>query len=154
MRKVPVTPEKLKMLFFSWGKRQRIGTASIKETTAVENTILAFLVRKGPFSKPITPFSEGEKPPKIRKKSSQEQSSWELLALLPLKKIKGTLVRKVPGNLHSQEFVFFLVRFVCPLLFHTIYRVSPFCLGGGVGWSAVFCVFPWSSLTKENDLLF
>ena len=30
--------------------------------------------------------SEGEKPPKIRKKSSQEQSSWELLALLPLKR--------------------------------------------------------------------
>ena len=33
-----------------------------------------------------TLLSEGEKPPKIRKKSSQEQSSWELLALLPLKR--------------------------------------------------------------------
>ena len=31
-------------------------------------------------------LSQGEKPPKIRKKSSQEQSSWELLALLPLKR--------------------------------------------------------------------
>ena len=30
--------------------------------------------------------SQGERPPKIRKKSSQEQSSWELLALLPLKR--------------------------------------------------------------------
>ena len=32
-------------------------------------------------------------------------------------KIKGTLVRKVPGNLRSQEFVFFLGRFFCPLWF-------------------------------------
>ena len=31
-------------------------------------------------------LSQGEKPPKIRKKSSQEQSSWELLDLLPLKR--------------------------------------------------------------------
>ena len=30
-------------------------------------------------------------------------------------KIKGTLVRKVPGNLRSQEFDFFLVRFFCAL---------------------------------------
>ena len=30
-------------------------------------------------------------------------------------KIKGTLVRKVPGNLRSQEFVFFVGRFFCPL---------------------------------------
>ena len=57
--------------------------------------------------------SQGEKPPKIRKKSSQEQSSWELFGPPPTEKtekigkIKGTLVRKVPGNLRSQEFVFF-----------------------------------------------
>ena len=31
-------------------------------------------------------LSQGEKPPKIRKKSSQEQSSWELLDLLPVKR--------------------------------------------------------------------
>ena len=53
-------------------------------------------------------FSQGEKPPKIRKKSSQEKSSWELLGPPPtaktekIGKIKGTLVRKVPGNLRSR----------------------------------------------------
>ena len=66
-------------------------------------------------------LAEGEKPPKIRKKSSQELCSWELLAPPPTEKtekigkIKGTLVRKVPGNLRSQELVFFLGRFFCPL---------------------------------------
>ena len=64
--------------------------------------------------------SEGEKPPKIRKKSSQEQSSWELFGPPPTEKtekigkIKGTLVRKVPGNLRSREFVFFLCGFSAP----------------------------------------
>ena len=70
-----------------------------------------------------TELCHGEKPPKIReKKSSQEQSSWELFRPPPTEKtekigkIKGTLVRKVPGNLRSQEFVFFvLVRFFFPL---------------------------------------
>ena len=64
----------------------------------------------------ITQKSEREKPPKIRKKSSQEQSSWELFfssspteKTEKIGKIKGTLVRKVPGNLRSQEFVFFFL---------------------------------------------
>ena len=41
-------------------------------------------------------FSQGERPPKIRKKSSQEQSSWELLALLPLKRKRN---RQNQGNI-------------------------------------------------------
>ena len=102
--------------------------------------------QKGGFENPLNKnqvfsrgFSEGEKPPKIRKKSSQEQSSWELFGPPPTEKtekigkIKGTLVRKVPGNLRSQEFVFFLVRFFCPLVFRGFFRLKrafsnpPFC---------------------------
>ena len=71
-------------------------------------------------------FSEGEKPPKIRKKkkSSQEQSSWEPFFSPPTEKtekigkIKGTLVRKVPGKPPFPGICFFfLVRFFCPLVF-------------------------------------
>ena len=40
------------------------------------------------MSMTVEDLSQGEKPPKIRKKSSQEQSSWELLDLLPLKRQK------------------------------------------------------------------
>ena len=81
---------------------------------------LAIPLANGDAQTWCTQISEGEKPPKIRKKSSQEQSSWELFSSPTEKtekigKIKGTLVQKVPGNLRSQEFVFFLVRFFCPL---------------------------------------
>ena len=66
--------------------------------------------------------SEGEKPPKIRKgKVPRNKVPGNFISSPTEKKekigkIKGTLVRKVPGNLRSQEFVFFLVRFFCPLL--------------------------------------
>ena len=86
--------------------------------------------------------SEGEKPPKIRKKSSQEQSSWELFGPPPTEKtekigkIKGILVRKVPGNLRSQEFVFFLVRFFCPLIGAIGMAIPYSAIGGSRGWTA------------------
>ena len=70
------------------------------------------------FALSHTCYSEGEKPPKIRKKSSQEQSSWELLALLPLKRQR----KEAKSREHwsekflGTEFVFFLVRFFCPLV--------------------------------------
>ena len=67
--------------------------------------------------------SEGEKPPKIRKKKKFPGTKFLGTFGPPptektekIGKIKGTLVRKVPGNLRSQEFVFFLVRFFCPLI--------------------------------------
>ena len=66
-------------------------------------------------------YSQGEKPPKIRKKVPRNKVPGNFWTSSPLKRqrkeagIKGTLVRKVPGNLRSQEFVFFLGRFFCPL---------------------------------------
>ena len=66
-------------------------------------------------------ISEGEKPPKIRKKKLPGTKFLGTFGPPPTEKtekigkIKGTLVRKVPGNLRSQEFVFFLVRLFCPL---------------------------------------
>ena len=58
-------------------------------------------------------FSEREKPPKIRKKKFPGTKFLGTFGPPPTEKtektgkIKGTLVRKVPGNLRSQEFVFF-----------------------------------------------
>ena len=66
-------------------------------------------------------LSQGEKPPKIRKKKFPGTKFLGTFGPPPTEKtekigkIKGTLVRKVPGNLRSQEFVFFLGRFFCPL---------------------------------------
>ena len=64
-----------------------------------------------------------KKPPKIRKKKFPGTKFLGTFGPPPTEKtekigkIKGTLVRKVPGNLRSQEFVFFfLVRFFCPLI--------------------------------------
>ena len=57
--------------------------------------------------------SEGEKPPKIRKKKFPGTKFLGTFGPPPTEKtekigkIKGTLVRKVPGNLRSQELVFF-----------------------------------------------
>ena len=57
--------------------------------------------------------SEGEKPPKIRKKKFPGTKFLGTFGppatekTEKIGKIKGTLVRKVPGNLRSQEFVFF-----------------------------------------------
>ena len=57
-----------------------------------------------------------EKPPKIRRKKKSSQELWNFFFFFffffterteKIGKIKGTLVRKVPGNLRSQEFVFF-----------------------------------------------
>ena len=59
--------------------------------------------------------SEGEKPPKIRKKKFPGTKFLGTFGPPPTEKtekigkIKGTLVRKVPGNLRSQEFVFFFL---------------------------------------------
>ena len=64
--------------------------------------------------------SEGEKPPKIRKKSSQEQSSWELLALLPLKrqrkqaKSREHWSEKFLGTSVPRNLFFFLGGFSAP----------------------------------------
>ena len=57
--------------------------------------------------------SQGEKPPKIRKKKFPGTKFLGTFGPPPTEKTekigksKGTLVRKVPGNLRSQEFVFF-----------------------------------------------
>ena len=70
----------------------------------------------------IRKVSQGEKPPKIRKKSSQEQSSWELLDLLPLKrqrkqaKSREHWSEKFLGTSVPRNLFFFLGRFFCPLL--------------------------------------
>ena len=69
--------------------------------------------------------SEGEKPPKIRKKKFPGTKFLGTFGPPPTEKtekigkIKGTLVRKVPGN---GQFVFFLVRFFCPLLLGGVAR--------------------------------
>ena len=58
-------------------------------------------------------ISQGEKPPKIRKKKFPGTKFLATFGPPPTEKtekigkIKGTLVRKVPGNLRCQEFVFF-----------------------------------------------
>ena len=65
--------------------------------------------------------SQGEKPPKIRKQSSQEQSSWELLDLLPLKrqrkwaKSREHWSEKFLGTCVPRNLFFFFGRFFCPL---------------------------------------
>ena len=68
-------------------------------------------------------WSQGEKPPKIRKKKFPGTKFLGTFGPPPTEKtekigkIKGTLVRKVPGNLRSQEFVFFFLgQFLCPLI--------------------------------------
>ena len=65
-------------------------------------------------------ISQGEKPPKIRKKKFPGTKYLGTFGPPPTEKtekigkIKGTLVRKVPGNPRSQEFVFFLGGFSAP----------------------------------------
>ena len=60
-------------------------------------------------------FSQGEKPPKIREKKFPGTKFLGTFGPPPTEKtekigkIKGTLVGKVPGNLRSQEFVFFFL---------------------------------------------
>ena len=76
--------------------------------------------------------SQGEKPPKIRKKVPRNKVPGNFWTSSHWKdrenrQIKGTLVQKVPGNLRSQEFVFFLVRFFCPLTILGRF-CSQFCL--------------------------
>ena len=84
-------------------------------------------------------LSEGEKPPKIRQKKLPGTKFLGTFGPPPTEKtekigkIKRTLVRKVPGNLRSQEFVFFFCAVFLP----------PFLGPDIFGWVGVFHVKGW-----------